>query len=215
MVGVLEMRITGFRAYCVYLYIKKVHYANNSHNIMNLHDIPLANRLLGTWNKKRSGQDGMKFLEIEKQFQTNQDLALLYSSYYLNNPNFYIQELFEDDFDRFRKNKAELKLLKNVLTNDLECVIIHIKSNNVTPINIFTSESQIPQIFKMGLSWNSLVILNKLFNIVALNENIDINSLEMEAWKNVQISLKGYEQIIQSYLEKHDWKSIAKELLKK
>jgi len=207
------MRLTGFRAYSCYLYVKNVHFANNNHDIMKLSKVPLRDKLIDSWNKKRRKKDGMKFLEIEEQFKTNASLALLYSSYYIKNGNFYIQDLFEDDFEVFKKNYAELKLIKNVLTNDLNDVIMYLKSENIKPINILTSETQIPKIFNMGLSFNSIVILNKLFNILELNKNLKINSLEMEAWKDVQLNLTWYEKIIQSYLQKHDWKSIVKELL--
>ncbi len=209
------MKPTGFKAYACYLFIKNIHFKNNNYNIMNYNSIPMKDKLLNNWNKKRRKQDGIKFQEIEKEFSSIYSLALLFSSYYVKNSNFYIQDIFDDNFEIFKNNYAELKLIKNVLTNDLDCVIMYLNERQIKPINIFVSNTEIPKIFKMGLSFNSIVILNDLFSIIKKNKDLRINSLEKGGWDNVQLNLKWYKSVIQKFLDDYSWKEIVKEILKK
>jgi len=209
------MSKTGFKAYACYLYTKNIHFSDNKHNIMNLTKVPLKDKLMNSWNNKRRKTDGIKFREIEEECSNIKQLALLYSSYYVENPNFYIQEIFEDDFEKYKNNVIILKNLKECLTNDLRSVIMHIQNEEITAKSMFTSSTSIPQIFKMGYSINTLVIMEELFKLSNLNKDIKINSLEEEAWKNVLLNLKWYRPIIQTYLDKENWKEIAKEIFKK
>ena len=205
---------TGFLAYATYCYLKNIHFADNKFNIMTISDVPLKDKLINSWNNKRRKKDGLKFKAIEEECSNIKELALLYSSYYINNSNFYIQEIFEDNFETYQNNKIILNNLKEVFTNDLKDIILHVKHEEINIKELFISSTEIPEIFKRDYSKNTLVILNDLFNIIKLNENININSLEMEAWKNTKLNLICYKQIIQQYLNKEDWKQIAKDILR-
>ena len=209
------MRTVGFNAYCVYLYIKNIHFKDNSYDIMSLREIPLKDKLLSSWNNKRRKKDGQKFKAIEEVCSDIKSLALLFSSYYVQDNNFYIQDIFEDDFEIYKKNVSELKLLKEVFINDLKEIITICKEDQIKPLDLLTSKTEIPRIFKIGISINSLVILNKLFKIVELNKNICINSLEKEKWKDITLNLRWYKEIIKSYIKQYDWKTIVKKVLNK
>jgi len=209
------MSVTGFKSYAVYLFIKNIHFANNSFNIMNhQNEIPMKDKLINSWNKKRVKRDGIKFLEIEKQFNTVEELTLLYSSYYIDNNNFYVNDIIEDEFNIYNKNKAELNNLEEHLTNDFKYVIIKCKENKISSSKLFIGKTSLPPIFKMNLSYNSLVILDDLFNIIKLNEKLKINNLEKMRWENVKLNMKGYKLIIQKFLDKKDWRKIVKNIIK-
>lgn len=205
---------TGFEAYCLYVFIKQIHFKDNTFNVMNLKKTPMGNKLIKSWNDNRRNKDGLSFQKIESKFNKIKPLARLYSSYYINNPNFYIQDLFDDEFHIYKNNMNELKMIKDVFTNDLLDIISHIKIENTTTKELFVSNSSIPQIFKMGLSFNSLVIMDDIFDIVKLNEKNKINTLEKERWKQLKLLLKWYKPIIQKYLNENNWKELTKQILK-
>lgn len=209
------MSTTGFRAYAVYLFVKNLHFKDNDFNVMRLTKTPMRDKLLNSWNKKRRNQDGLKFQAIEERTKNIKSLALLYSSYIINNHGqFYIQEMFDDNFATYQRNMAELRQLEQIFTNDLNDVIIYCRENKVKVKDLLVGTSSIPKIFKMDLSWNSLVIFDELFNIVQLNEGLKVNTLEKERWLNSKLKLKWYRPIIEDYLNRHNWKEIAQNQLK-
>jgi hypothetical protein len=195
--------------------MKQVHFADNNFNVMQLKKTPFQEKLLNRWNEKRRFKDGAKFKDIEKQFTKRSSQALLYGSYIIKNKFFYIQEMFEDNFDTYKKNIAELRQIEQVFTTDLTNVIIHARENKISTKSLFVSENSIPQIFKMQLSFNSIVILNDVFNILELNKNIQINSLEEVRYKELKLNIKKYKMLIQNYLDKSNWKEITKDILTK
>ena len=205
---------TGFRAYAIYLFVKNLHFKDNNFNVMTLKKTPMKDKLLASWNNKRRKQDGIQFQAIEKECSNIKSLAILYSSYYVNNPNFYIREIFEDDFSIYKNNIAELKSLDNFFTNELNHVLMYVKENELKTKDLFVGSGSIPLIFKMNLSFNTLVIMNDLFNILEKNKDLEVNSLEKERWKSLLIRIKWYKPIIKDYLDKTNWKELAYEILK-
>lgn len=207
------MKTTGFTAYCCYLFIKNIHFKDNDVNIMNIHGIPMKDKLINSWNKKRRKQDGVKFREIENECKDIKSLAFLYSSYYIKNPNFYIQDIFEDTFDIFQKNSIEILYIDELFINDLKEVLNFCREEQLTPQKLFYAKTEIPKIFKLNISFNSLVILNEVFNVVEQNKDIKINPLEEGKWETLKISLVKYKLIIESQLDKYNWKQIIKEVI--
>ena len=206
---------TGFKAYAVYLFVKNLHFKDNEYNVMTLTKTPMKSKLMDSWNKKRRLKDGKKFQAIEEKTDNIQSLALLYASYIVNSPSmsFYIQDMFEDDFREYKNNLAELRQLESVFTNDLQDVIIYCKENKVRFRDVLVGKNSIPKIFKMDLSWNSLVVFDKLFDIVGQNEDLKVNILEKERWLNSKIKIKKYKPIIQDYLKRTNWNELAKNII--
>jgi hypothetical protein len=207
------MAKTGFKAYAVYLFVKNLHFKDNDFNVMYLRRTPMKSKLIDSWNKKRRNQDGLKFQAIEERQDNIKSLALLYASYYVKTDNFYIQQMFEDNFALYQRNIAELRQLDSVFTNDLKSVILYCRENKIKVRELLVGSGTIPKIFKLDLSWNTLVILNDLFGIIEKNENLQVNSLEEGRWQSSKIKLKWYKPIIQDYLKQHNWKKIAEEIL--
>jgi hypothetical protein len=207
------MAKTGFKAYAVYLFVKNLHFKDNDFNVMRLKKTPMKDKLINSWNKKRRLQDGLKFQAIEEKSGNIKSLALLFASYYMVNNDFYIQQMFNDNFGTYQKNLAELRQLESVFTNDLKSVIIYCREEKLKVRDLLVGLGSIPKIFKMDLSWNTLVILNDLFGIVELNADLQVNSLEKERWLSSKIKLKNYKPIIQDYLNRNNWKEIAQEIL--
>ena len=209
------MKITGFNAYVIYIAIKNIHFSNSKFDITKHKKIPFKDKLINNWNKTRRLKDGNKFYEIEKKFNTLNSLTFLYSSYYIHNSNFYIQEILEDNFNKVKKNLAELKNIKDIYTNDFYDVIIYCKENNLKAKDLFFNEGRIPPIFNLDISINSLIILNELFDIVKLNEKNKINDLEKERWLSFKIILNKYKLIINNFITQENWKKITNNIIKK
>ncbi len=201
-------KITGINAYAVYLYIKNIHFKNNNHNIITMNMNKFKNKLLNKWNSDRRKVDGFKFKEIQTQYPKKNDLILLFSSYYIKNKNFYIQEIIEDEFNLYKKNVAELNNIEKVLTFDLKSVILLCRENKKSLKDIFIGETSIPKIFKLNLSFNSLIIFNNIFDLINKNKENNINSLEIRRWNDIKINIKKYELIIHQYINSQNWKTI-------
>ena len=205
--------VTGFNVFCVYIFIKNLQFSDNKYNIMNFSEPPMKEKLLVTWNEKRRKKDGIQFKKIEQKFNSVKPIARLFSSYYIKNPNFYIQDLFDDEFLTYKTNMNELKMLKEVFTIDLKDVILYVHQEKIKTRDLFVSNNSIPKIFKMGLSFNSLVIMNDLFNIMDLNKDLQINTLERARWNQLSINLRWYKPVIQKYLDTQNWKKITQTIL--
>lgn len=204
---------TGIKAYCVYIFVKNLHFKKNDFNVMNLKKTPMKDKLIKSWNEKRRKQDGLQFQAIEQECSNIQSLAILFSSYYVKNPEFYIREIFDDDFKIYKNNIAELNKLEEVFKNELNYVISYCRENSIKAKDIFIGQGSIPKIFKLDLSFNTIVIMNDIFNILEKNKDLQVNSLERARWASLQIRLKWYKPIIQAYLDKTNWKKISREML--
>jgi len=205
---------TGFKAYATYIFIKNLHFSNSTFDVMKLTGIPLEKKLIDSWNNKRRKKDGLKFKAIEDECSNIHVLALLYGSYYVKNPNFYIQDIFEDNFETYKKNLVVLKNIKEVLTNDIKCVIMNCKENQIRPKTLFvSSNNSLPKILKMGYGVNTLIVFDYLFDILKANENLVVNELEKEVLQNVRLNIRWMYPIVRSYIDKYDWKAITKEIL--
>lgn len=199
------MEVSGYKAYSIYLSVKHSHFKNNNYNVMSG---KYSKKFLNKWNTNRAKSDGYIFQEIQKKYRNIKVLKLLFSTYYVNNSNFFIRDIITDDFKIFKKNLEYLKEIEKNFTIDFENVILNYKLTD-----ILISENSIPEIFKLGYSWNFLVIMNNSFNIVGKNKDIKINSLEEAKWNEIKVNLEKYNMVISEFIE-YDWKQIIKSLIK-
>lgn len=204
------MKKTGFEAYCYYIFIKNIHFKDNDFNIMKTTDDFGKKKLLSAWNKNRSNKDGWKFQKINNYFNTRKKLIRLFSFYYVNNSKFYINSLFEDEFKTYKNNIAELNNLEDTFTNDLQDIILNSKDEEKPLGEYFISNGGIPRIFKCGISWNSLIVFNEVFDIIGKNSSITMSELEKERWDEIKIKLRKYRLIVEEFINGKDWKTITK-----
>ena len=206
---------TGFGAYTLYIAIKKIHFGTIKGDTSLYNKNSLKNKFIDNWNKIRRNKDGILFQSVENKYKSSKVLKLLFASYYIKDSQFYIQDILEDNFQIFKDNLYELKNIEEVFTNELECVIIECKKNKKKIIDLLVAESSVPEIFNLDLSFNVLVILNNLFNIIELNKDNKLNLLEKERWKKLKRNLIKYDLLINKFITKKNWEIELKKLLRK
>jgi hypothetical protein len=205
--------ISGFNAYCLYLGVKKMHFNNSKFDASTLKKNPFKDKLLNNWNKERSSKDGALFQEINTKFNNTQTLVLLYASYYIKDKDFYVRHIIDERYETFKKNIYEIQNIDKIFTTDLKSVIIYSKENKLKIKDLFISTNSIPKIFKMKISYNSLVILEKVFNIIELNKDIKMNLIEERRWKDEICTLKQYTKIVDKHFKDVNWKELTKNYL--
>lgn len=196
-------QISGYKAYSIYLTIKNIHFQNNDYDINN---ISYSKRYLNKWNTERKNTDGYLFQDIQKKYNDVYILKLLFATYYLNSKNFYLTDIFDDNFELFKDNIRYLRDIENNFTKDLRYIMI---DNSLK--NLLICDSGIPKIFKLDISWNFLVIINIIFDIKKLNKNSTFNSLERRKYDEIMIKIHKYSLIINKFIKLRNWKKIIRE----
>jgi len=196
--------VSGYKAYSIYLMTKHVHFKDNDYNMMKR---KYNKKFLDKWNKERVDKDGYIFQEIQNKYNNEKLLKLLFSTYYIENSNFYIKDIVDNNFKVFKDNLKYLKDIEKNFTIDFESVILNHKLTD-----ILISKNSVPKIFKLNYSWNFLVIMNRCFNIVGKNKDIEINSLQEAKWNEILVNLKKYEMVINEFID-YDWKQIIKSVI--
>ena len=205
---------TGFGAYCLYIAVKKIHFGNKKGNVVLYKKNSLKNKLIDNWNNKRRHKDGRFFQVIEEKYSSSKVLKLLFASYHLNDSNFYVRDILDDNYQIFKDNLYELKNIEEVFTTALESVIIDCIKEKKKIKNLLVSDNSIPEIFNLGLSFNVLVILNNLFNIIEINKDNKLNLLEEERWTSLKINIIKYDLLIEEIYKKYNWEIKLKKLLR-
>ena len=206
---------TGFTAYCAYIYTKKLLF-NPKCYTSGITTNTLKSKLLPRWNDTRSKGDGIFFQEVQERYPHYQSLVLMMSTYYIKDSDFYVRDILSDEFKLFKRNVFELKNIKEQYENDLFHVLSKCKDENIKPSDLFSSNTNnIPKIFTEKISFNSLIILQKVFSVVELNKDLEINTLQERSWDEIKLKIKGYVCVFDKYTNDHDWKNLTKKLLKK
>ena len=198
---------TGFNAYSIYCIIKNVHFGKGDFDATKNIKY-FKKKFLDKWNTKRSKEDGYHFLKIEKKYPNSFALKLLFSIYYVEDENFYIKDIETNNYKTFNKYVYELKNIKKILTQELECVIMKCKKDGIKFESLFQSKGNIPEIYNLGLSYNILVILNRVINITRPIKNLNI--LEQEVYHSLVIKIKKYDLIIDRFIKNIDYKQLLK-----
>ncbi len=210
------MKKTGFNAYTNYIFIKQIHFKDNDFNIVcGLRLETLREKYLAKWNKSRRNKDGEIFQRIEEKYPSNYVQKLLFSTYYLDDKHFYIRSILEDDYKLFKESLYYLKNVEDNFTIALERVIINCIKEKIKIKDLLISEKYIPEIFNLDLTFNSLAILDSVFNFAKLNKNIELNLLEEETWNETLINLRKYRMIIDRFIKNIDWENKLKIILKR
>lgn len=208
--------ITGFNAYIFYIRTK-VFFNNKKYNITNKKIN--KNKFISSWNKTRCDKDGILFKIIEEKMPRNRDKYIrLFSYYYLNNNNFYINEILEDNFKLFKTNEQRLSNILEVVKNDFRVILNLCDKNNKKLKSVFRSKS-LPIIFKMfernKISIYSFIIFDHIFNI---SKNININNLDfLEKEKFIFVNDKIFNKfklVVYEFLfnDDYDWIKIFKDI---
>jgi hypothetical protein len=203
--------LTGFNAYWIYVNVKQMHFGSEKYDITKS-GFAKKQLFISKWNSERVARDGKLFFQIEERYPSANDLVKLYSVYYYNDTNFYVNDILNDRFDLFKKRQLEIANINVVFNNDLNTVIMHCIENKVKISEVLFQEGIIPKILTLDISPFTVCIFNMIFK---LTDKININSfnvLEKKKATVLQIKLDKFQKIYYTVLSKDitEWKKIIR-----
>jgi hypothetical protein len=198
---------SGYKAYSIYLMTKYTHFNSKNKDMMKQ---TYSKKYLDKWNTERVNKDGFMFQEVHEKYNNIKALKILMASYYMYNPDFYIKEPIEDNYKVFKDNLIYLRDVENKFTKEFEYIILE---SNGKIKDLLIGNGNIPKIFKMDISWNTLTIINKCFDIKKLNKGFQITSFERSKYNALIKRLTKYELIIDEFTKDINWKKLIKEIV--
>jgi len=179
-----------------------MHFGSKKYDIT---EMPLGRkeRFLKKWNEEMINRaESLMFLKLDKLYNKDQ-IIRLFAYYYLEDKNFYITDVIEDDFKLFRDNELELILLKDVLERDFYTIYYLKNKNERKMIDILFKKKGIPYIFKMYnlkmISIHTLIALHLVWDIGNKINHESLNIVEEEKLKKYKIIFDKYIQIVYKY----------------
>jgi hypothetical protein len=205
---------TGFRAYHIYNVVKYVHFGSKKYDISKS---PLCKRdvFLKKWNDEvRHKGISLLYLKLDKLFN-NKELIRLFSYYYLEDKDFYVTAVIEDDLRIFKKYETELELLKEVIESDLLRIFILMKKNNKLLKDILFSKNGMPLILQMYdrkiINVHTLLAFDIVWSIGSKIKVEHLNIVEAEKYKKYRLIFDKYKQIVYKYFN-FDMKTFIEKL---
>lgn len=208
----MAKRLTGFDAYAAYICTKRIHLADNKFDLSKATVLPRKAALIDKWNRERRHKDGNIFYKINQKYQTIPELVLLYSAYWLKNPNFYARDIIDDDFRYMKKMEAELRDPNVILRVDWDAICTYCEDNDVTLKHVLFGPG-LPQIFSMSVSPVTLIILDKVLSIFGRVSIDEVNVLLKDRYIRAKIIFDKISKSVESYLSDYDWTEEVKTLL--
>jgi hypothetical protein len=177
--------------------------------------LPRREQFIRTWNLKRRFKDGFFFQKIQNKYSTKKSLALLFASYWVDNPNFYILDILDDNYKKYKRTLNELENLKELLTVDFESIKDRVENSKSKSYADLLRDPKIMTV--KDISYNSLSIFDKVFKIHKHLEehkkNNDWNIVYEEKWAFYNVFFKKYFKIIMHSFDIKEVKQQMKEII--
>jgi hypothetical protein len=181
-----------------------MHFKSKKYDIIKM---PLAKReqFLKKWNDEMINRaESLMFLKIDKLYNKDQ-IIRLFAYYYLEDKNFYITSVIEDEFKLFRKYESELSLIKDVIETDFYKIVYLMRKNNTKFKDILFNENGIPKIFKIYdmkiISVHTLIAIDLLWDIGNKINYESLNVVEEEKLKKYKTIFDKYVPIVYKYYD--------------
>jgi hypothetical protein len=167
--------------------------------------MPLAKKeqFLKKWNDEMINRaESLMFLKLDKLYNKDQ-IIRLFAYYYLEDKNFYITSVIEDEFNLFRKYESELSLIKDVIEIDFYKIVYLMKKNNRKFKDILFKKKGIAPIFKMYdlkvISIHTLIAVHFVWDIGNKINYESLNIVEEEKLKKYKIIFDKYLPIVYNF----------------
>lgn len=194
---------SGFQSYHIYNTIRHIYF--NSKKTYDILNKPLPRRevLLKKWNEEMiHRKDSLFFFKLDKLFNKEQ-LIRLFAYYYLENSDFYIYNIFDDDMKLFRVNESNLLLMKDIIETDILTMIYLCIKNNKKIKQIIFSKSGIPIIFKMyekkQISVYTIIAFQKVYKIIDRINKKSLNVVTEDRVNKYQKIIDKFSPIVYKY----------------
>ena len=202
------MSVSGINAYIANIAIKHVYFKT-----LKMPSKQFGRKYIKKWNESVRHRDGIFYYKINEKYPDIKVLKLLFAIYYLENSNYYVLNIIEDEFKLFDWYIRELKNIEDEFVTQTTGILLDCKKKRIKFKDLLVSKKGIPKIFKMNLSYNILVTYNRIFDIIGLNKENKLNVLEKEIWDDVKNKLIGYDRLISRHID-YDWKKLFVNCLK-
>jgi len=193
---------TGFQSYHIYNVVKYMHFRSKKYDITKM-ALAKKKQFLKKWNDEMINRaESLMFLKLDKLYNKDQ-IIRLFAYYYLEDKNFYITSIIEDEFKLFRKYESELSLIKDIIETDFYKIEYLRNKNNKERKDILFKKNGIAPIFKMYdlkmISVHTLIALHLIWNIGNRINYESLNIVEEEKLKKYKIIFDKYIPIVYKY----------------
>lgn len=194
--------------YCYRIYCSVIaHFASKKFNVTT--GLVPRDKLVNAWNEKRFDTDGKLFQALADKYKPSQLLKMFAIYHYHLQEVPHPSKLLNDNFETWESVSHDFKFPVETYKIDLYKLKVYCVENNVKLKEVLHSNN----LFGLRLKMPTLVVLNSLFDIT-LNLTAD-NLLEEKLVKRRKLYLDKLTKIFYPTLDKHDWKLITKQELRK
>ena len=208
----------GFTQFWIYMVLKKIHFktTGKSYNIMT-DKLPAHKRFLTQWNGRRVNTDGVMFLRLsEKMPQNEKAIFRLYAYYYLENPDFHISAIFNDDFRLWYKYEYEIRNLETVVSSDWLKLNRFCQKKGIQIKTLFFKEGQYLPILKLYdarmISVHSLLAFNQAFGFYEQVKKDNLHIIYLDKMKKYDMLFVKYFPIVKTFYDSRDWKTFLRDI---
>lgn len=182
---------------------------------------PKKTVFLHKWNKDRHKRDGKLFHRIEAYLPQNRaNYIRLYCYYYIQNPNFFVTEILDDNFRLYRKNEYELKNIEQTIKNDFMSMLARCHRPMTLKKMILGDEdkTELPYMFylyhqnKISIHTIIAMLLAKPKLLPEFNER-KLNMVDEEKLKQFNKIFDKYLNVVYNFFEDVNWNNFFKEIL--
>ena len=198
------MSLTGFNSFWIYNAVKYVHFNGKKSNI--LEKLPRREVYLNKWNEEMiNRRDSMYFFKLDEMFLgKKENLIRCYAYYYIRNKQFYVTEIFDEDFKLYKDMEWELEHIKVVIENDFLKIMIYALEQKKKLDEIFKSTS-LSDVFymydKKTISIRTLMALEKSFKMLEKLDRTKLNIIEKNKIEKYEKIFEKYYLIVYKYFE--------------
>jgi hypothetical protein len=211
------MRKTGFKAFWFYNTVTKMHFGKGKYNVME-QKLPRREVFVKSWNDKYRNRSGHLFQKIEKYLpEKRYSYIKLFAFYWIKKSNYYVTDIFSDDFKLYKTYEYELNNLEEVVEKDFINILNFCQSKGLKLKQFFFSKRGFPPVLKIyekeKISVHSLIAFNIAFNIHNRIDTKTLDIIEEEKFKKIEQIWVDYYKIVLPYFSKIDWKQFFKTLI--
>ena len=198
--------LTGFRAYHIYCTVKNIFFRSKKYDIMTM-PLPKRDVFIKKWNDEIvNRRDSMLFYKLDKLFETDENaLKRLYCFYWLENPKFWISDVFDNGMATWKGYEGELNAIRDVLERDLYAICAIAAGNNVGLRHMFDSRGRVPLVFRaydLGkISVHGLLGFHYAMGIGEWQSVTARNVVEEEKLKKYRAIIDKYSKLVHKYYD--------------
>jgi len=208
--------ISGFEAYQYFHTMKHVHFADNDFDVTRCKTLPNRRGLVNKWNREEIDLNGHIFQKINMDNTNRNNMILLFASYWIQTPDFFVRDIIQDKYKTFKDNVSCIKRAEKVFEADVYKVLEYCEKKKITIKKYFYSPDTLYHIRRTEfISKNSIILLNQCLDFFNKLNYDSLNFIEQSKYDYYKVFFKKYWMILKRYIGGIDWKLKLKDILNK